>query len=291
MAEGKFEEALDNYRRAAALDPRSPDPPAGVAGARDQLGRYGEAIPWAERHIALNPANQGGYIANAERYLLWRGDTAAARRLIAQAIDVAGRALVVREVARYFGVGPVYVRALDPETQHALDTASLPALHLPPDWYHLLKGRLSASTGRPGSARAHFDSARAVLEPMLRDSTSPLGLSAEGIRLALATAYSGLGRHERAVQLAGSALQLAENDLRHAQGAIQRWNAVQDVADIHYRLAVLYARANEVEKAVEQLEYTTGRAPPVSPALLRLDPTWDPLRSNPRFQRLLDRGR
>jgi serine/threonine-protein kinase len=53
-------------------------------------------------------------------------------------------------------------------------------------------------------------------------------------------------------------------------------------------LARILAKIGDAEAAVEQLAYLLSVPSLVSVPLLRVDPTWDPLRSNPRFQRLLE---
>jgi serine/threonine-protein kinase len=53
--------------------------------------------------------------------------------------------------------------------------------------------------------------------------------------------------------------------------------------------AQVYALVGEQELAIEQLDELLSRPSDVSVSLLRLDPIWDPLRDNPRFQALLAR--
>jgi serine/threonine-protein kinase len=43
----------------------------------------------------------------------------------------------------------------------------------------------------------------------------------------------------------------------------------------------------EYDAAVEQLEYLLSIPSDISVPLLRIDPTWDPLRDHPRFQAML----
>jgi hypothetical protein len=53
-------------------------------------------------------------------------------------------------------------------------------------------------------------------------------------------------------------------------------------------LARIYTVTGEYDKAIEQLEALLKIPYYLSPGWLRIDPTFDPLRNNPRFKRLLD---
>jgi hypothetical protein len=50
-----------------------------------------------------------------------------------------------------------------------------------------------------------------------------------------------------------------------------------------------YLLVGEIDAALEQLEYWLSRPSYLSVALLRVDPMWDPIRDDPRFQELLER--
>ena len=52
-------------------------------------------------------------------------------------------------------------------------------------------------------------------------------------------------------------------------------------------VAQAYTLAGEEQLAIQQLDELLSRPSPVSVSLLRLDPLYDPLRDNPRFQALL----
>jgi len=47
----------------------------------------------------------------------------------------------------------------------------------------------------------------------------------------------------------------------------------------------------EYDAAIDQLEYLLSIPSEISIPLLRIDPTWNPLRDNPRFQKILSRGK
>ncbi|MCI0442184.1 hypothetical protein L0152_03075, partial [bacterium] len=56
-------------------------------------------------------------------------------------------------------------------------------------------------------------------------------------------------------------------------------------------LTIVYVMVGEYEAAIDQIEYLlsipTGLNSPSIP-MLRVDPTWGPLRSHPRFQKILE---
>ena len=58
---------------------------------------------------------------------------------------------------------------------------------------------------------------------------------------------------------------------------------------IQHQLARIYLLVGESEKALDQLEPLLQIPYYLSPAWLKIDPNFDPLRRHPRFQKLLDR--
>ena len=54
-----------------------------------------------------------------------------------------------------------------------------------------------------------------------------------------------------------------------------------------HQLARIYILVGEPEKALDQLEPLLKIPYYLSPGWLRIDPTFDPLRKNPRFQKLV----
>ena len=52
-------------------------------------------------------------------------------------------------------------------------------------------------------------------------------------------------------------------------------------------MAVVYAQAGEIENAIDELEVALSVPNFASPAWFRMDPLFDPLRGNPRFEELL----
>ena len=95
---------------------------------------------------------------------------------------------------------------------------------------------------------------------------------------ALGLTYAFLGRMEEAIKEGKRALELMPVSKDALDGPVH----VQ-------RLARIYAIFGEHDRAIEKLEYLMSIPSPLSVTWLKIDPTWDSLRSHPRFLRLLDK--
>jgi tetratricopeptide (TPR) repeat protein len=99
-----------------------------------------------------------------------------------------------------------------------------------------------------------------------------------------AYALAGLGEREAALTAIDQALALTANDARE-HGETQELKAR------------LLARFGDKEKAVPllqpllELSYDGYYSSPLTPALLRLDPDFDPLRGDPRFEKLCEENK
>jgi serine/threonine-protein kinase len=85
-----------------------------------------------------------------------------------------------------------------------------------------------------------------------------------------------------------------EDALRHSRRAVELFPVAKDAitgAEILRNLAITYAWAAEKDLALEQLEEVVRIPGPISFGQLRLHPWWDPLRDDPRFERLVTQAR
>jgi serine/threonine-protein kinase len=94
--------------------------------------------------------------------------------------------------------------------------------------------------------------------------------------ITLGRAYAILGRKTEAIRLGEKAV-----ELRSEEG-MGRAIATKELAEI-------YTIVNEHEAAIEQLEKVISIPSCYSTRLLQIDPMWDPLRDDPRFQALLEK--
>ena len=87
---------------------------------------------------------------------------------------------------------------------------------------------------------------------------------------------AALGRKDEAIREGRRAVELLPLDKDSINGALA----------IEY-LAVTYAWAGETERALEQLKHAATIPSDVSYGQLRLHPFWDPLRGDPRFEKIV----
>jgi tetratricopeptide (TPR) repeat protein len=133
--------------------------------------------------------------------------------------------------------------------------------------------------GDQAAAQESWQQARSELEPFLKKQSENVGLIAD-----LTLINMGLG--DKAAALALSEQAMAANPIEK--------NALDGPIPIEI-LARVAARVGEPDRAITALQKLLSipyngalAAAPLTPALLRLDPMFDPLRNDPRFQKLAE---
>ena len=132
--------------------------------------------------------------------------------------------------------------------------------------------------GDQAAAQESWQQARSELEPFLKKQSENVGLIAD-----LTLINMGLGDKRAALALSEQAM---------AANPIEK-NALDGPIPIEI-LARVAARVGEPDRAIAALQKLLSipyngalAAAPLTPALLRLDPMFDPLRNDPRFQKLV----
>ena len=95
----------------------------------------------------------------------------------------------------------------------------------------------------------------------------------------LGTALAYLGRKDEAVRQGLRSLELLPLSRDRITGAYNQ-----------HQMARIYILVGQHEKALDQLEPLLKIPYNLSPGWLKIDPTFDPVRKNPRFQRLVAGG-
>jgi TolB-like protein/Flp pilus assembly protein TadD len=263
---GRWQAAAERYAKANAVDPRS------VLNARRQgvallwLRRYPEADAAFDRGLAISPGTLLLYSGKA-MVRLAQGDLQGARAVLKSIPQDVEPTAVVANLATYWDLFWV----LDDDQQRLL-------LRLPPSAFdddRAAWGTALAAThalrGERAQARAYADSAAAAYEEQIKATPDNPQLY-----VLLGTALAYAGRRDDAVRQG----KLAAEKLPISKDAYQG-------AYIQHQLARIYIMAGEPDKALDQLEPLLGLPYYLTPRWLGIDPEFEPLRGNPRFQRLL----
>jgi eukaryotic-like serine/threonine-protein kinase len=269
---GRSAAALSHLERAARLDPRSVDVAGGLFGLYLGLGRYSEAQAALDRARALRPSSLSLLHDQAELHAI-EGDLAGARKALALAHEVTDSTTVVAYVA----LREFLLWLLDDAQQRlvlTLTPADLDGGRA--DWAFAL-AETYWRRGDRRKARAYADTARVAYDPLIQNMSNKADRAQLAGVQALALAY--LGEAHGAVEKGDEAL----NAAKLARASILQRSYIQ------FLLARIHLLAEQPEKALDQLEPLLKTSESrITPGWLRIDPTFDPLRGNPRFERLVN---
>jgi len=271
---GQQEEGLQNLRRAAELDPRNFVTLQQIALSYQFLGRYADSIAALDRALAIVPDN----LTLALRglfYFCWKADT----RPPLQTID----AILAQTPSAIAGSADIWFLCALAERDPAAAERALVAVGDNPCWAEGVinlsrsfgEGLLARMVKDEARARTAFEAARAQQEKIVQaqpdygPALCVLGL----IDAALGRKDLALDEGRRAI-----ALTPVEKDVNNGSRVLQYF-------------AITAAWAGEKELALQQLEAGL-RAPDASQMLsygaLKLLPFWDPLRGDPRFEKIVE---
>ena len=267
MKLGLLDEAVARLEQLAKVDPRSPEGALSQAVAYGRLGRYAEAGAALERARSLRPTSIAiGYMR--ARLAAARGDLAGVREEVRAVEAFAGR----RRTLAYWALRENILFALDDEQQKAL-------LGLTPadldggkaDW-GLALAQASWLRGDVAQARSYGEVAAAAYAQLLEGWAQAVDREQVMILRGYALAFAGRNKEAIAEAEQGMALE-RKLGLRNAY--------------LPLIFARIYVLANRPDSAIDQLEETLRRRDFYSREWLRIDTTFAPLRTNPRFQRLV----
>jgi serine/threonine-protein kinase len=266
---GRWESAATRLGRAAALDPRSPNAARRYAYTLIALRRYGEAQAAQDRALTLAPADltlvhQGVVLALA------RGDLVQARAIAAA--PPAGTD--PDEFLAYFATYEELAFVLGDAQQRRLLTLSPDPFAGDRGAWGLSLAQVHRLRGDAGRTRAYADSARTAFEDQLREAPQ------DGqVTVLLGHALALAGRKAEAIRAGERAVELLPSSRDAFLGPY-----------VEHQLARIYILAGEPEKALDRLEPLLKMPYTLSRGWLAVDPTFDPLRKHPRFQRLIEGG-
>jgi serine/threonine-protein kinase len=260
-------------KQALELDPRNFSILQQISLTYEALHRYKEMAATLDRVLAMAPKDITSRVRRARADLEWRANPKPLHTTIETILAEdpnAASALAVEWLA-------LALRERDPAaTARAL--AAMPAgeggcfdenIPFPNSWCEGLVARLR---GDEPAARAAFTKARMELEQIVRDQPD------------YAQALCALG-------VIDAALGNKEDAIREGQRAVELMpvskSAIEGPLLMEY-LAVIYAWTGDKDRAIERLA-EAAKLPGsfLSYGHLRLHPFWDPLRGDPRFDKII----
>jgi TolB-like protein/Flp pilus assembly protein TadD len=270
--QGNWDEAVAYYNQALVLDPRNVELLTEIADNYDDLRRSDNALKLYDRALEIRP-NDLDLLASKAGIYQAQGNLAEAARCL-------------REV---HAQTPSYAAVPEKVTQLIFERNYADAVQLLEDRFAqfqfgseleegIFQELLAFSqllAGDAAGAKTNAGQARKILEVLCQnqpDNDFP--------RIFLARAYAILGEKDSAYKEAARVSALLQKD------AMRRPAAEENLALIEASFGN-NARAISILAHLLQIPYQSSLyATPVTPALLRLDPAWDALRSDPTFQKL-----
>ncbi len=265
--QGKFRDAGVDFEKAFRLDPAASQVVNQYAQYFDHLRAFARAETLYARTIALAPDRSIPYFWKAWMYLRWDGRTQRAQTVLDQA-----RANGVDEPR--LRLLQVMIDVCDRKYSEALHPLSETPDVIADQFRFIPKALLYAQVyglmQRRDLERAYYDSAQSFLYQRVRERPDD-----PRVHSALGIAYAGMGRKDEAVHEGEKGIALLPISTEANQGYYRAWD-----------LARIYAMVGERDAAVAQLEHLLSIPGHLTAAWLRIDPTWDPIRDDRRFQRL-----
>jgi serine/threonine-protein kinase len=266
---GEWDSALARLAEAARYDPRSALRALDLADTHMSLRDYAEAERSFDRAIQLAPDFAEPWAYKAMLQLVWHGDRDRARSVVAEALTRVSPGRLAQALTIPDGISAALLTA-DTAFAAALEAVRPASFDGDSARYHLLHAEAAGFRGDPAAERAHADSALVLLERLTRARPDDAKLLARA-----GMAYARAGRKAEAIRLGRRAAELLPPDRDANSGPF-----------VQARLAQIYVRVGEPGLALDTLEPLLALPGWITPAGLRSDPTWAPLRAHPRFAQL-----
>src|SRR5207302_104337 len=270
--QGKWIESTENLEKAAALDPKNVGILYNLGYSYMAQRNFEAADKIFDRAIVAAPQSLQAAGMKAAVAIQWKGDLSVVEKQFSSVppeADSEGLITLIR-------VGILTLERKFPEALHVAqqfrgETLATPTTAACPK--ALLEGTLYRYQGDKEKARMAFEHARAVAEKLVREAPQDPNRHGQ-----LGLLLAALGQKEEAINEGRRAVEL----LPESQDAFDGPQATASLAQI-------YAWTGEFNEAFRLLDHLLDVPNGLTVSMLKLDPMWDPLRKDPRFQALIDK--
>jgi serine/threonine-protein kinase len=269
--QGKQDEAVRSLERAVDLDPRRSDILQQIALSYRLQHRYADQKLVLDRALAIDPTNIDIKLEQAAVDFYWKADPRPLHQMV-HSIRAANPG-VTKDISEYWLFSALAERDAAAARKAVLAAGENPALtDETVDFSRLfMEGVIARMAKDDAGAHAAFTAARAEQQKILQapESYGPA-------LCVLGLIDAGLGRKEEALRQGRRAVELLpiEKDAIHGKGVVEYF-------------AMIAAWAGEKDLACEQLAIAVRPPSPLNYGKLKLLPFWDPLRGDPRFEKIV----
>jgi TolB-like protein/Flp pilus assembly protein TadD len=270
--QGKWTESTANLEKAAALDPKNTSILINLCFSYIALRNFEAADRVIDRCITASPESFQARALKGFMRVVWKGDLNGAKEVFSPVPpenDTNGlmswaQAWMLMLERKYPDALQILERYRG-DTMFTNTTAPAPKAFVEGEIYLLQRDETKA---RPALERG-----RVISEKLLREAPDdPARHAQQGLILSM------LGQKEEAIAEGKRAVEL----LPESQDAL---DGPQGTA----ALAQIYAWTGESDEAFRLLDHLLAVPSNITVPMLKLDPAWDPLRQDPRFQALIDK--
>ena len=263
---GQFDVAQNHYQAAAQLDPRNIGILLTFADTFQSARRFDEARQIFDRILEMSPGNEAALSAKAFSFQAQGRLNEAAQVLAKAPANSQNDALIFARAIqlcneRRFDEAVAYIQQKVP-AEFVNDPRTLTLL-----------GEFQQLAGKNDEARTTFTRAVAAMKPT---PDSVVAIDARQLPVHLAWAYVGLGEKEKALDQARQAVVDYSNDALAKPFA-------------EAALAIVQAQTGEIDSAIAALPHLLEVPNGETVGDLQTNPLWDPLRKDPRFQKLVEK--
>ena len=273
--QGKWTESTANLEKAVSLNPKDIWPLQNLAFNYQMLRDFDNAKKTIDRALALDPTAPGPLEVKSKLAILGEGDFSVAEKAFEavksvpmsdeQKLKTIGSRTEVFLLERKYQEGLQQAESL-PDDQIAAFPGGLCAK------YYYIGFARKALQDEPG-AKAAFEKAKSTAEEQVRRSPD-----SEDAHIQLAKVLAQLGEKEAAVAEVQRATDLRPES-KDAFGG----------PEITAGAAEVYAILGENDRVIEILDGLLSRPSAITVEGLKINPIWDSLRRDPRFQALLQK--
>ena len=268
QVQGRWDNASIGLEKALSLDPRNPELLETLAEHYASLRLYRESDRIRDQAIELEPNEPLFPLMKAESAFAEKGDLKRARAAY-EALPSSMRDDIWMTIQRAFYAMCDHdfktaheIVSKSPNEEIAFTGAIVPK-RVADIWLEMVQGNHPAIE--------EFGATREQLYRKVEaDPTNPFLLSV------LADVDVALGRKQEAIRESRQAAAMRPISEDAVDGAWLRWD-----------LTCVYAWADEPDLAFKQLDVLIKMPGPLTYGSLKFDPSWDPLRKDPRFDKLL----